>query len=600
MSENPKPADPVISPAKPGLMSGLSIVWMVPILALAVSLGIAWQSYAERGVLIKIAFASASGVAADKTELKYRDVSVGMVEEVGFSDDLTKVVVGVRVDRDLAQYLDEEATFWVVRPEVSAQGISGLNTVLSGVYIEGSWDSVAGTAVTEFEGMARAPLADPTRDGTAIQLSAKDGNSIIAGAPILYKGIKVGAVEAPELSETGDSVLIRGFVDAPFDDIVTTNTRFWDISGVSVSLGAGGVSLNFSSVASLVQGGISFDTMVAGGDPVKTGQVFTLHPGQAEARASLLDDPGTERLRVLAVFDGSVGGLTEGATVRLRGVPVGEVASVAMIAEDEGPRKVVRLHATLAINPARLGLGENAGPDAALEFLDGYVAQGLRARLATASLLSGALVVDLVELPEADPAVIARAEGALPALPTIEAEVANLNATAEGVFERINNLPVEELLTSVQSLIDNANTLVASEDTRNIPPEVNATLAELRTVMPVLNETLTETRAALSETRTILTGLRESGATENVNAVLSSAAAAADAVELAAAELPKLTTRLNGLATRTESVLEAYGDGSRLISGALSTLRDISEAADSMRTLARTLQRNPNSILMGR
>lgn len=596
----PSPADPLVRPARRGPIARFSPVWLVPLLALAISLGIAWQSYAERGILIEIAFPSASGVAAEKTELKYREVSVGMVEEVSFSEDLSEVIVAVRVDRKLAPFMDEDARFWVVRPEVSAQGISGLNTVLSGVYIEASWDSEAGVAQTSFTGLERAPLADPTRKGTAIQLSASDGNSIVAGAPILYRGIPVGAVEAPELMDTGDGVVIRGFVEAPYDRNLSTNTRFWDISGVSVSLGPGGVSLDFSSVASLVQGGISFDTMVAGGEVVEQGHVFPLYGDQAAARASLLDDPTLDSLKVLAVFDGSVGGLTQGASVRFRGVQVGMVESVAMIATDEGTRKVVQLHATLAINPARLGLGEDASSEAALEFLRGYVGQGLRVRLATASLLSGQLVVDLVELPEAEAAEVVTAANGLPRLPTVEAEVADLNATAEGVFQRINNLPVEELLASVQALIDSANAIVASEDTRALIPGINATLAEMRTLVPDLRETLAKTEATLEEARQITASLRESGATENVNKVFASAAAAADAVEVAAAELPKLTARLNTLAARTELVLSAYDDSSRLITGALSTLRDISEAADALRTLARTLQRNPNSLLMGR
>ncbi len=597
---DPAPAHPTVGPARRGFFARFSFVWLVPVLALVVSLGIAWQSYAERGVLIEIAFDSASGVTADKTELKYREVTVGVVEEVSFTDDLSQVLVGVRVDRTLAPFLDEDARFWVVRPEVSAQGISGLNTVLSGVYIEARWDSNTGTPQTEFTGLDRAPLSDPTRAGTTIQLSAKDGNSIVAGAPILYKGIPVGSVEAPELTESGDSVVIRGFVEAPYDRILTTNTRFWDISGVSVSLGPGGVSLNFSSVASLVQGGISFDTLVAGGEAIENGHIYPLYDDQSAARASLLDDPSLDSLKVLAVFDGTVGGLTDGASVRFRGVQVGVVENVAMIASDVGSRKVVQLHATLAINPARLGLGEGASSDEALEFLRGYVTQGLRVRLATASLLSGELVVDLVELPDAEPAQVIAAEGKLPQLPTIEADVANLNATAEGVFQRINNLPVEELLASVQGLIDSANTIVSSDDTRALVPGINSALADFRTLAPDLNTTLAKTEETLEEVRLIAVSLRESGVTTSVNKVFGSAAAAADAVEKAAEELPKLTGRLNTLAGRTEAVLSAYDDNSRLITGALSTLRDISEAADAMRTLARTLQRNPNSLLMGR
>ena len=603
----PAPAEPHVTPARKRRFSGLSFVWLVPVLALAVSLGIAYQSYAERGVLIEIAFESASGVIATKTELKYRDVTVGMVEDVAFSSDLSQVVVGVRVARNVAPYLDADAKFWVVRPEVTTQGISGLNTVLSGVYIEGRWNSEAGEALTEFQGLEREPLSDGTRPGTAIVLRAKEGNSIVAGAPILYKGIKVGAVEAPELTRRGDGVVIRGFVEAPYNQILTRNSRFWDISGISVSVGAGGVSLDFTSVASLLQGGIAFDTLVAGGEMARAGQSYTLYADAEEARVSLLEDPGSARLRVLATFDGSVAGLSEGALVRFRGAPVGEVSSVGMVAETEGNRRVVYMQATLSLRPGRLGLDSDTNAAESMDFLSDMVAQGLRAQLSTASILSSDLVVNLVEVPDAEPAVLASDGDSLPRLPTVTAEMSDLNATAEGVFERINNLPVEELMAAIQGLVENANTLVAADDTRQIPAEVNATLAELRTLSPDLKKTLTElqttvaeARGTLGEATLIVRDLREGGASEKLNQALTSAADAADAVESAALELPKITARVSGLVGRAETVIDAYGDGSRLITGALSTLRDISQAADAMRTLARTLQRNPNSLLLGR
>ena len=358
----PKAADPVVRRARG---PRFSVVWLVPILALAVSLGIAYQTYAERGVLIEIAFDSASGIAAEKTELRYRDVTVGLVEDVRFSDDLGEVIAAVRIDRNLAPYLDENAEFWVVRPEISAQGITGLNTVLSGVYIVGQWDSTAGAARTRFDGLENAPINNPDEDGTRVRLSARDSNSIIAGAPILYKGIPVGTVEAPDLAEGGEQVIITGFVRAPYDEIITSDTRFWNISGVSVSLDTSGVSLNFSSLASLVQGGISFDTFVPGGDAVADGTEFPLYADESAARSSLLNDPTAERLRALAVFDGTVGGLAEGATVRFRGVPVGEVDNVAMVAGERDGRKVVRMRAMLAIIPSRLGLSNEDGVEEA-------------------------------------------------------------------------------------------------------------------------------------------------------------------------------------------------------------------------------------------
>ncbi|WP_425051222.1 intermembrane transport protein PqiB [Psychromarinibacter sp. S121] len=608
------PAEPNVRRRSRGLLSRLSFVWLVPLLALAISLAVAWQSYSERGILIEIGFENASGIGADRTELRYRDVVVGAVEEVSFSEDLGEVIVAVRVDRRLAPYLDDDAEFWVVQPEVSVRGISGLDTVLSGVYIEGSWDSEAGEAQTRFTGLEEAPLVDPTRPGTPIELRARDGNSIANGAPVLYKGIPVGEVERPELAPNGEGVVIRAFIDAPYDRLLSSNTRFWDISGVSVSLGPGGVSLDFSSLASLVEGGVSFDTLVSGGDPIEPGQVYQLFPNEEAAQSSLLTDGTAETLELLAVFDGVVSGLSEGTAVRFQGVPVGEVTGVAMVAEDFEDRKVVRLNATLAVSPARLGLGDEATTEEALALLDDYVVQGLRARLASASILSNQLVVELIEIPDADPAWIVNRQGRPPELPTADSDFADLNATAQGVFERINDLPIEEVLASAQTMLDSVTDLVSSDDTRAVLPGVTQTLDDMRSVVPEVNETLEtvrgavpdlestleEARAMLDEARQVVADIREAGISESIDGALDSAVAAAESVQDAAAGLPPLVARLDSLVLRAEATLSTFGDGSRLVTSTLSTLRSISEAADSLRNLARTLQRNPNSIILGR
>ena len=578
MTDGSLAAEPRIKPARSGVLSRISLVWLVPVIALAVSLGVAWQSYSDRGVLVRIAFDNASGVAAGKTELKYRDVTVGLVEEVSFSDDLSEVLVDVRVKNDIAPFLDDEAQFWVVRPEVSVRGVSGLNTVLSGVYIEGSWDSSPGASQAAFKGRDAPPLVLPGRPGTRIVLRSREGHALAAGAPILFKGIRVGFIETPRLTPSGNAVTVNGFVDAPYDQLVNTATRFWDTSGFSVSLGAGGIRLDVSSLASLVEGGIAFDTLVSGGAAINPGVEFPIYADEATARESLFQDPLSERLRLAAIFDGSVGGLVVGADVRFRGIKVGEVTALNMIATEEGKRRKVRLRAGLALRPGGLGLGQDATVNDAMALLKDYVAQGLRARLTSANILTGELIVELIELPDAVPASIVAGDP-LPVLPSVEANVSDFNATAEGVFERINALPVEDLINSAIAVLDGVNAVVKSEGANSVLPELTATLAE--------------TRAVMAE-------LRSAGATEKLNAALTSAEDAAAAVATAVTKLPGLAARIETLAARTEAVLASYGENSRLIAGALDTLRGIDEAAEALKNLARALQRNPNSLLLGR
>ena len=149
---DPIAAEMKVTPPKKSFWRNLSFVWLVPLLALFVSLGIAWQNYADRGTLVTISFANASGIIGGKTTVRYREGVIGEVEQLRFTSDLGRVLVSVRVDNEVVPFMDQESAFWVVRPEVSARGISGLSTVLSGVYIEGAWDNVVGEPLTNFVG----------------------------------------------------------------------------------------------------------------------------------------------------------------------------------------------------------------------------------------------------------------------------------------------------------------------------------------------------------------------------------------------------------------------------------------------------------------
>lgn len=242
MTERPNPgaASLDVRPAKQRLWRRLSLVWLVPILALAISLGAAWQNYNARGTEITISFENASGVVAGGTLIKYRDVVVGEVEEVAFAAGLTDVLVHARIDKDVAPYLDDDAQFWVVRPDVSVRGITGLDTVLSGVYIEGNWDTEADVQQYEFTGLEQPVLTRAGQRGTVVVLRAPDGSAISAGAPVLHKGLQVGYLENPELDFETNQVVVSAFIESPYDRRITSSTRFWDTSGFSVSFGAGG------------------------------------------------------------------------------------------------------------------------------------------------------------------------------------------------------------------------------------------------------------------------------------------------------------------------------------------------------------------------
>ena len=557
MSDPAGPAQMDIRPARKGWLAQLSVVWLVPLFALAVSLGVAWQSYANRGTLIQIEFENASGISAGETVIKYRDVDVGTVEDINFADGLDVVIVSARIKSDIAPYLDDDAQFWVVTPDVSVRGISGLETVLSGVFIQGTWDTEADVAQTSFVGLEEPPLTTADQRGTAVVLRARDGSALADGAPILHKGIQVGFLETPRLAPNGQNVTVNAFIEAPFDRIITSNTRFWDTSGFSISLGAGGVSLDVDSLASLIEGGVAFDTVVSGGRPIQDGQSFTLFESEDAARVSLFDDgPAAELLNVMVLFDGSVNGLAIGSDVRFQGITVGEVIDLAAVVVEDEDQARVQLRTVLGIDPNRIGMQGDATPDQALSFLSDYVDQGLRARLATGNILSGSLVVQLTEVTDAPIAALNLNGEPYPILPSAPSAITDVADTADDVLQRINDLPIEDLMNSAISLMNSIETLANDQQLREVPDSVIALLEDARGVISsdALQAIPTDAQNLLLEMQNVLTRFAETGTVENIGRAAGNAASAAATLDQTAAALPEITAQAQDLLSRINAL----------------------------------------------
>ncbi len=574
MTDTP-PSGPAPLDIRPGKDRGsqrLSFIWIVPILALAVSLWAAWQSYADRGTLITISFENASGVVAGETKIKYRDVEVGEVERVEFAEGLTDVLVQARIDKTVAPFLDDDAQFWVVRPDVSVRGITGLETVLSGVFIEGNWDTDADVQQYAFAGLETPNLTRANQRGTTVVLRTDDGGSIAAGAPVLHKGIEVGYLEEPQLSFDGRQVVVNAFIESPYDRRLTSSTRFWDTSGFSVSFGANGVSLNVNSLASLIEGGIAFDTVVSGGRPINEGHRFDIFADQQAARESLFTDPNADVLEVAVLFEENVTGLAVGAEVNLQGIRVGEVSDLNAIVVGEGDRAQVRLQVVLAIEPSRLGMDGNATAETALALLSDLVIQGLRARMVTGNILAGSLNIELVQVDDALPAIINLTSGEFPVIPATTSQISDVAATAEGLLSRVDALPVEELLDSAIDLMGSLESLINDEATRATPGSVVALLDDTRNFVSSddLQAIPNDLRRVITDLNTLISAANDTGLVDDIDTALAAVTGAANNIELATQNLPQITQDLQALTARANALeLEA------LVSSATDTLNAI-------------------------
>ncbi|MDO5369829.1 intermembrane transport protein PqiB [Paracoccus sp. (in: a-proteobacteria)] len=537
-----RPASPVRRTAARAARASVSVIWAVPIIALLVTMALAWNAYTGRGTEISVAFNDATGITPGETELRFREIPVGRVEAVRFTPDLQRVIVDIRVDKDIAQFIDDEAEFWIVRPQVSAQGISRLDTVLTGAFIEGWWDNEPGPAETGVhEGLERAPLTRSNERGTWVQLAANDASGMSEGAPIFYRGLAVGRMQNLRLSDGEESVVADVFIEAPHDQQLTTTTVFWDTSGFSVSLGAQGISLNVSSLSSLLQGGAEFATLSSGGQPVQAGHLFQLQPDRQTAGNSLFAASPQDELRLTMLMTDAVRGLTEGADVQFQGLTVGRVTglSVRVTQGPDGQPGQVLQDITLAVSPQRMGLPDDAGPEDALAFLAGGVEQGLRARVTGAGFLGTSLMVELVDLPDAPAARIVTDAEPYPIIPAAPPDLSDISTTAQGFMARIGNLRLEELLKSATDMMNSVTAIASSQDTRAIPGSLRRTIDEA-------NVTMTEIRSATQE-------LRASGVVENVAGATATASEIAGKLNGVADRLPQIAANVE---TATDSIRE--------------------------------------------
>ncbi|WP_339108752.1 MlaD family protein [Thioclava sp. GXIMD4216] len=489
MTEDPKPADLQKTQAKKPIWARLSLIWFVPLFALLITLYVAWHTYSDRGTLIYVDFKDATGITAGETVLKYREVSVGTVETVGFTKDLGGVRVGIRVHNDVAKYIDKDARFWIVKPELSAQGISRLDTVLSGGFIQGWWDNKISDPQTEFEGLDKQPVTEDPNSGTQIILRARDAGGLAEGAPVIYRGLTVGKIQNLRLDEGGSGVLIDAFINKPYNARLTTTTRFWDASGISVNLGANGVSVNMRSLASIVQGGVEFDTLATGGSFIQNGFPYRLFKDENEARNSIFGGEFFEPARYTLLFDEPVQGIEIGTKVEFRGVEAGEVTDLSIkVSEDSLGTKFARQQVVISLSPERLGLERNTDNDIVTQFLENEVANGLRARITGTGLLGQTLVIELTDVPDRPKAEMDTKAAPYPTIPTAPQTANSLATSAEGVFKRVESLPIEELMTSATQMFQSITAIAGQDRTKQIPDELAGTLGEIRSLVNELNK----------------------------------------------------------------------------------------------------------------
>jgi paraquat-inducible protein B len=544
----------------------LSVIWLAPVFALAVVGYLAWHTLFQRGPAITVRFASADGLTAGESEIRHKGVRVGIVESLELSQDLSEVIVHARMTREVTAHLTRSTRFWIVTPHVGTSGITGLNTLVSGAYIE--MYPGEGDAQRDFVGLEDPPLLQPDQAGRAFTLTEDELGAIGPGTPINYRGVAVGQVEGYALDAKGQRVNVYAFVRAPYDALVHDDTRFWDASAIDVSAGPQGIRVRLNSVQQLVTGAIGFDTpqpgdvlpdtrtaatateaqTTQGPAPPKAAlptapeaaadKVFALYDSQAIA----LRNHSGPRLTYSLRFDETAAGLQVGTPVTLRGVEIGDVTQAQLVYDAQ--RGTLYESARMSIDPGVVQIvgAPHGNPTeqttAVREGLARLVGRGLRAQLITASFLTGQKVIGMDIVHDAPAAK----------LPT---------DVEDPEFPSTHATDVDAIMQSLENTLHHIDTATAGPALGNAVKNLDATLNHLEQI----------TRDVQPQIQPLIASLK----------------ATADAAQVAA-----------------QSASGTLGPDGALATQLPGLLQQVSDAARSLRELADFLQRHPEALLNGR
>jgi len=477
----------------------LSLVWFIPIVAAVAGVWVAVTRILGQGPEISIILKTAEGLEAGKTKIHYSGVDVGTVSTIRLSEDHMRVVAKAQMAPDTNDFLVKDTQFWVVRPRISGANVTGLGTLISGAYI-GMEIGKSKDHEREFVALDTPPVVTGDVPGRFYVLQAGDLGSLDIGTPVYFRRLQVGQIASYHLDDKGQMFNVKIFVDAPYDQFVTPSTRFWQASGVDVSLSAAGLSVQTQSLLSILIGGVAFETPADAPEQPAAAEnaVYTLFVNRTDAFRLPARDPQTFVLN----FKESVRGLEPGAPVEFRGIPLGDVADIG--AELDYKTFEFTAPVTIHLDAERLGVRVEDAPvgvernQARREFIDSLVAHGVRAQLQTASLLTGARFVAFDFFPDAPPASINWAEKPVE-LPTRPGQLQAIEASVVSIIRKLDQVPIQQIgadlqkalaeldrtLVSARGTIDNTNTLVGNAD-RMIQPssglgvELGNTLQEVQ------------------------------------------------------------------------------------------------------------------------
>jgi len=573
--------------------SGPSLVWLIPAVTAIIGGWIIFKTLSEKGPEISITFRSAEGIEAGKTKIKYKDIEIGIVDSVHFGEDFDNVILTASITKEAALFMRRDTRFWLVKPRVTMRGASNLSTLISGVYVE--IEPGQGAPHKNFIGLDVAPVIKADEAGRKIVLLAKKLGSIDTGSPVYHQGLLAGEVLGYEIGSDRKSIFIHAFIKSPYDEIIHSNTRFWNVSGMDVWVGADGIKIHAESIQTILYGGIAFDTQstVENAKEDLDGLIFTLY----DNFESIEEEAFSKKMMFVLFFEGSVRGLDVGAPVEFKGIKIGSVVDVHL--EFNRSNSTFKIPVLVEIEPERV-IGrkdsdeiENSSP---VDTLNDLVDHGLKAQLQTSSLLTGQLYVELDMYPDR-PINLRKEGGRYPELPTIKSKTFEQTAnSAKNVIAKIEEMELQKISDEFLGMIKGANKLVNAPKIKTIISGVDKAINEsdLIGTIKAANKVMTS-----PELETALTDLKESLRT------LKSIAQKVDK------RIEPITINLENAIKSGQQTLEKTHLTMELLNLVLDPnspfqhrinrlTEELDETARSIRIFVDMLERNPNSMIFGK
>jgi len=522
----------------------VSPIWIVPLLALLIAGWLALKAWQNKGPEVQIIFDDAAGIVVGKTQVKFRDVVVGSVTNIKLTNDFQKVTTRIELDPQVKSLVSEFTRFWVVTPRISLSGVSGLDTLLSGVYIEMD-PGDRGEYRSRFEGLTEPPSVRSYQQGTQYILLAEELGSLDIGSPVYHRQIPVGEVTRYRLLPEKGKVEIRIFINAPHDKLIRTNTKFWNVSGIGVEIGANGIVAKMETLSSLVSGGLAFNTpsfMTNKASVANSGSQFYLFNDQK----AVAEGAFTFSFPYLLRLDSSVRGLVKGAPVEFRGIQVGKVEHVGL---NYGISANKLVNVVISIQPERVNPNNTPTLNELNKLMGSLVSAGMRAQLKPRNILTGSLYIDLVPNHSKQTKGL---NGTLKrfnnywVLPSSKNQQLQIFKQVSDIAQRIEQLPIEDIANNLNNSLSSTAKIVKDIDKNRIIHDINNLLTNLNGS----SDSLTNTIATMQST--------------------------------------------------LETIDQVIAPDSAVHYQLLEMLKDVSAASISMKAFSDELSRNPNTLILGR